>query len=164
VDNEDEIEQNIQNCGFSELDKFKLHTYLSTPRFVKALTDVSTYLAMRKDLSKSDKMGILKTEIRKINKHLPAQVYVPFVNNSVRNHSILHILENESRIFQTKERAPFLICLEAFRPEEVSVDRHALFDPLSNVINPYLKEKRKEKRSDSLRSRSAKKQLNRKTS
>jgi hypothetical protein len=79
--------------------KYKLHAYLSTPKFVKALTDVSTYLALRKDLSKQEKMTILKTEIRKVNQHLPASVYIPFVGESVRNHTVLHICEEECRIF-----------------------------------------------------------------
>jgi hypothetical protein len=72
---------------------------LSTPKFVKALTDVSTYLALRKDMAKSEKMRILKEEIKKINTHLPASVYIPFVGQSVRNYAVLHILEDECRIF-----------------------------------------------------------------
>ena len=36
----------------------------------------------------------------------------------MRNYSILSIAIDESRIFLTKERAPFMICVEAFRPTE----------------------------------------------
>ena len=32
---------------------------------------------------------------------------------------MLNICEQESRLFLTKNRAPYLICLEIFRPEEV---------------------------------------------
>jgi len=31
----------------------------------------------------------------------------------------LHIVIDEVKVFQTKERAPLLLCLEAFRPEEL---------------------------------------------
>ena len=44
-------------------------------------------------------------------------MYIPFVNESTRNYAILHIVTDEAKVFQTKERAPLLLCLEAFRPE-----------------------------------------------
>ncbi len=37
----------------------------------------------------------------------------------MRNFAILHIVADESKIFQTKERAPVLLHFEAFRPEEL---------------------------------------------
>ena len=40
---------------------------------------------------------------------------------SIRNYAILHIVTDEAKVFQTKERAPLLLCLEAFRPEEMMV-------------------------------------------
>jgi hypothetical protein len=46
-------------------------------------------------------------------------VYIPFVNGSLRNYAILNIVVEESRLFLTKERAPFMICLEVFRPDEI---------------------------------------------
>ena len=36
---------------------------------------------------------------------------------------MLHIVASEARVFQTKERAPLLLCIEAFRPEELSLIR-----------------------------------------
>ena len=44
---------------------------------------------------------------------------MPFVNDSIRNYAILHIVADEARIFVTKERAPVLLHFEAFRPEEL---------------------------------------------
>jgi hypothetical protein len=61
----------------------------------------------------------LKNEVRKINKHLPAAVYLPFVTSSIRNYAILSIRTDEARIFKTKERAPLLLILEAYRPSEI---------------------------------------------
>ena len=37
----------------------------------------------------------------------------------MRNYAILHIAVDESKVFQTKERAPLLLCFEAFRPDEM---------------------------------------------
>lgn len=45
----------------------------------------------------------------------------------MRNYAILKIADSESRIFLTKERAPFMICLEAYRPyEEMKYDDSVL--------------------------------------
>jgi len=56
-----------------------------------------------------------------MNEYLPASVYLPFVNNALRNYCVLNIVESESRLFLTKERAPFMICLEIYRPEELKI-------------------------------------------
>lgn len=96
------------------LKNYALNAYLSTPKFVTRLTDISYQL-----IAETNRTEYLKTEILKINKMLPASVYIPFVNSSLRNYAILHIVSDEVKIFQTKERAPLLLCLEAFRPEEL---------------------------------------------
>lgn len=57
-----------------------------------------------------------------MNRKLPAQVYIPFVNKSMRNYAVLHIAVEEAKIFQTKERAPLLLCIEAYRPIEMTLD------------------------------------------
>lgn len=36
----------------------------------------------------------------------------------MRHYSILNIVVEESKVFSTKERSPFAICIEIFRPEE----------------------------------------------
>jgi hypothetical protein len=85
-----------------------------------------------------------------INKNLPSAVYVPFVNSQMRNHMVLNIVVEETRMFLTKERAPFLICLEVFRPEEVIVSarkaddffKQGLMDKLKRrLTNQALQEK-----------------------
>ena len=40
----------------------------------------------------------------------------------MRNYAILHIVADEAKIFQTKERAPVLLHFEAFRPEELMLE------------------------------------------
>lgn len=42
--------------------------------------------------------------------------------DSMRNYAILHIVADEAKIFQTKERAPVLLHFEAFRPEELMLE------------------------------------------
>ena len=74
---------------------------------------------MRRVGSTLDNVVEFARELKKLNHKLPAAVYIPFVNDSVRNYAILHIVADEAKIFQTKERAPVLIHLEAFRPEEM---------------------------------------------
>jgi hypothetical protein len=34
---------------------------------------------------------------------------------------VLRVVPEESRLFLTKERAPFLVCLEVYRPEELKI-------------------------------------------
>lgn len=79
---------------------------MSTPKFIKALTDISYEL-----IAQPNKEDYLKEELKKINKFLPASVYIPFVNSkdiililseSMRNYAILHIVTDEAKVFQTK--------------------------------------------------------------
>jgi len=56
-------------------------------------------LTFDKTRTKEEKEEILKVELRKLNHHLPAAVYLPFVNSSTRNYAVLHIPPNESGVF-----------------------------------------------------------------
>ena len=94
---------------------------MSTPKFIKCLTELSERLGMMRGVPKEQKKKILQDELILINQHLPASVYIPFVGNSTRNNCVLHIPPEEARVFQTKERAPILLCIEVFRPDEMSV-------------------------------------------
>jgi hypothetical protein len=107
-----------------------LKNYLSTPKFVVALTDISLAL-----IHQTDRKQYLKEELTKLNQRLPASVYIPFVSSnvqhvltniyldSIRNYTVLHIVIEEAKVFQTKERAPLLLCIEAYRPEELMLVR-----------------------------------------
>lgn len=104
-----------------------LASYLSTPLFVIALTDISLAL-----IHIADRKAYLKTELTKLNRCLPGAVYIPFVNSSMRNYAVLHIAVEEAKVFQTKERAPLLLCFEVFRPDELYLSRER------KSINNYL--------------------------
>mmetsp|Transcript_15279 Transcript_15279/g.14842 ORF Transcript_15279/g.14842 Transcript_15279/m.14842 type:complete len:298 (-) Transcript_15279:1202-2095(-) len=97
-----------------------LTAFYSTPIFIQTLTEIAKQLSEMKG-SKEEKHLHLKEQLVKINKRLPASVYVPFVNQSIRNHSVLHLPPNETRIFQTKERTNFMVSVELFRPDEISI-------------------------------------------
>jgi len=87
---------------------------LSTPYFLQALTETAYQV-----FYEEDRNAYLKERIKKINAHLPAAVYLPFVSGSIRNYSILSIRTEEARVFKTKERAPLLLVFEAYRPSEI---------------------------------------------
>ena len=91
----------------------QLDSYHSTIWFIETLTGIS-----KKILKAQDRMSVLAEELKVVNTLLPAQVYLPFSNSVARNCAILHIPISEVKVFSTKERAPFLICLEIYRPYE----------------------------------------------
>ena len=55
-----------------KVDQRKVNAYLSTPRFIKYLTDISEIISYE-----TDKKAALTRELRKLNHHLPASVYIP---------------------------------------------------------------------------------------
>ena len=52
---------------------------------------------------------------------IPAAVYLPFVSLGLRNYCVLNIQVDETKLFVTKSRAPFMVCLELYKPEEFLV-------------------------------------------
>ena len=61
-------------------------------------------------------------ELCKLNKQLPAAVYLPFVSKSMRNYAVLNIVAENAIVFKTKERAPLLLTFEVYRPIEMTID------------------------------------------
>jgi len=105
--------------------------YLSTPRFMRYLTDLSSEL-----MAAEKKIIVLRKELRKLNKSLPSNVYIPFVNNQIRNSIILCIPPKEAKIFITKEKVPYLIAVEVFDPLEIA------FNPENLLLSSSLYSKR----------------------
>lgn len=70
-----------------------------------------------------NKKEVLNEQLRALNKQLPGAVYLPFVNQSMRNYAVLHIVAEETRIFKTKERCPLLLCIEVYRPTEIALEK-----------------------------------------
>jgi mRNA-degrading endonuclease toxin of MazEF toxin-antitoxin module len=71
---------------------------MSTPRFFRCLTDLSRKISLMTD-SIEQKRTTLIIELKRMNQHLPASVYVPFVSQSLRNYAVLHIPVSEVKIF-----------------------------------------------------------------
>ncbi|CAD8142504.1 unnamed protein product [Paramecium pentaurelia] len=71
----------------------------------------------------------LKADIQKINRGLPAAVYIPF--QGVRNYVVLNIVVDECKVFSTKCRSPFYLCFEIYRPEE---EAEMIPNPLRNSL------------------------------
>lgn len=117
-------------------------SYLSTPNFIKRLCEISDGLI---ELPNEEKRAYLMNELMGVNKQLPAAVYIPFVNQSMRNYSVLHIVAEESRIFKTKERCPLLLCFEVYRPTEISLE--TVPDAL-NVQRELAEKSKKKKKSN----------------
>jgi len=115
VNRTDSIIEETKQTGMG--DKNVYDGYLSTPNFTKRLCEISDGL-----IGLEDKKAFLMPELAKVNKQLPAAVYIPFVNQSMRNYAVLHIVAEESRIFKTKERCPLLLCIEVYRPSEISLE------------------------------------------
>ena len=87
------------------------------------MTDLSTDVL--KQPGKDEKKLFVQTKLLEINQFLPAQVYIPFVNSSIRNYAILNIVAEEAKVFITKERAPLMLTFEMYRPTEITIDENA---------------------------------------
>lgn len=118
---------NSESAPLKKVDERKLNAYLSTPRFIKYLTDISEIIS-----KEQDKKAALKRELRKLNQHLPASVYIPFCQESIRNYAVLHINPEEVHVFQTKTRCPYMITIEMYRPDEMSMHSGPLVKPKKN--------------------------------
>lgn len=85
----------------------------STLSFIQHLTEISCII-----MRSSDKKTVLQKELARVNQLLPACAYIPFSNYKTRKSFVLHIPVTEAKVFMTKERAPYLICIEVFNPHE----------------------------------------------
>ena len=94
-----------------------LNAFNSTLNFYEKLCNLGESITLIKE--KEESYIYLKKSLIQVNKKLPANVYLPFIK--IRNHCVAHIAVTESRIFKTKNRAPYMIVIECFRPEELSI-------------------------------------------
>ena len=70
-------------------------------------------------IPKEEQIVFLKREISDINKELPSNVYIPFLNNSIRNHIVAHLPISELKIFRTKTRVLYMTVVEMVRLDEI---------------------------------------------
>ncbi|CAD8063214.1 unnamed protein product [Paramecium sonneborni] len=110
--NEINIKQYVSMNQEDEEIKEKNIGFLSTINFWNDIIRISErlYRAYPQIIS-------LKADLQRINQNLPSCVYIPFVKDQIRNYVILNIVASECKVFSTKERSPFYICLEIYRPD-----------------------------------------------
>ena len=122
IDLEDEKEEenfndedNNKNLGNPEKD-INFLSYHSTLNFIEHLCDISN------DLVKEPKEGqklFLYKKLSEINKKLPCNVYLPFLQDSARNYLICHIPIDNVKIFRTKTKCPIMLTFEMVRIDEI---------------------------------------------
>lgn len=113
-----------------DLEDINLSSFLSSIHFIDQLCNISDRLMY---VNPSEQRKTLLNELKKVNKTLPANVYLPFMNNSMRNYIISSIPLLEAKIYKTKQRAPYKITVECFKLDELTY---------------YLKRKNKEKEKE----------------
>ena len=113
----DENSIHLQYMKQIDLDDVNLSSFLSNINFFDHLCNICDILI---NTQPNERKKVLLNEIHKINKILPANVYLPFLNSSIRNYLIGGISISECHIFKTKERAPYMITMECFRLDELN--------------------------------------------
>ena len=99
--------------GIDDVNLLSFHSVIS---FFDDLCKIGRDL---KGKDSSEFKEIIIKEITKINKNLPANVYLPFLSGNTRNYIIVHIPVTELKIFKTKERVPFMLVFEMIRLDEI---------------------------------------------
>ena len=137
----DEKNINLQYTKQISPDDINLTSFLSNTNFFDHLCNICEILL---NTGNNNRKKVLLNELKKINKILPSNVYIPFTNNSMRNYVIGSIPISECHIFTTKTRAPYMITLECFRLDEINY-----YLENSNLNNiPIRKENRRLSDSD----------------
>ena len=106
----------IKEVGDNFKNDINLKSFLSTMNFIDSLCNIC------KDsisIPIEEQIIFIKREISDLNKELPANVYIPFLNNSIRNHFVVHMPISELRIFRTKTRVLYMTTIEIVRIDEI---------------------------------------------
>jgi hypothetical protein len=112
-------EDNIQTQYVKQIDIYdiNLSSFLSNINFVDHLCNICEIVHFT---PLPEQKKTLFNEIRKVNKILPCNVYLPFVKDSIRNYVIANIPLTEVKILRTKNRVPYMITVECFRLDELN--------------------------------------------
>ena len=112
---------NIDKDNFVNMNKSPLDinfvSYHSTLNFIDHLCDISNELPKHPI---EEQMNYLYEQLLEINKKLPCNVYLPFLEESTRNYLICHIPLDGVRIFRTKTRCPIMLTFELIRIDEIN--------------------------------------------
>jgi hypothetical protein len=86
---------------------------------INFIDTLCTICEKTKEIQQDDQLSFIRKEITEINKTLPANIYIPFLKNSIRNYLICQIPVSEIKIFRTKNRAPYMLTIEVIRIDEI---------------------------------------------
>lgn len=102
----------------SEIYKYdvNLKAFLSTINYIDSLCNICKDAVA---IPIEEQIIFIKREISDLNKELPANVYIPFLNNAIRNHLVAHMPISELRIFRTKTRVLYMTTVEMVRIDEI---------------------------------------------
>lgn len=112
VNNDEQIKESE-----SYKNDINLKAFLSTLNFIDYLSNICKDAVA---IPIEEQIIFIKREISHLNKELPANVYMPFLNNGVRNHIIVHMPISELRIFRTKTRVLYMTTVEMVRIDEIT--------------------------------------------
>ena len=112
---------NINEDNFVKINKSPIDinfvSYHSTLNFIDHLCDISNELPKHPI---EEQMNYLYEQLFEINKKLPCNVYLPFLEDSTRNYLVCHIPLEGVRIFRTKTRCPIMLTFELIRIDEIN--------------------------------------------
>ena len=110
----------------------------SAMNFYESISSICEKVRLFTDVPTS--LKFLKRELIDINTYLPANVYIPFAK--LRNYIIAHISIPETRIFKTKNRAPYMLVLELIRVEEINAKNESQNTPFEKKNKSFDKKKK----------------------
>jgi len=116
VEKEVNIEEKIKESESYKND-INLKAFLSTMNFIDSLCNICKDAVA---IPIEEQIIFIKREISHLNKELPGNVYMPFLNNGIRNHIIVHMPISELKIFRTKTRVLYMTTVEIVRMDEIT--------------------------------------------
>lgn len=113
-----DLYQTQESLSFKKVDPddINLSSFFSNLVFIEKLCQICENL---RNTPNENQLGLLQSEMMKLNKSLPSNVYVPFLNENIRNYVVVHVPVTEPKIFRTKTRAPYMITIELIRIDEL---------------------------------------------
>ena len=116
-ENNDEEEKNNKEKIRKPVFDINFESYHSSLNFIDHLCDICSELTK---YNANFQKIFLFNKLLEINKKLPCNVYLPFLQESTRNYIICHIPLSGVKIFRTKTRCPIMLTFELIRIDEVN--------------------------------------------
>jgi len=99
-------------------DDFLQDQFGSSINFWTDILEIAKGVGLEHQKPKPWKLDWIKKRLELMNQGLPSFVFVPCQKQTIRNMCIMFIEVGETRIFQTKTKTNFTVCLQLVKPEE----------------------------------------------